>query len=297
MRILITGCRGQLGTELLKQLAAGRSELGPLPAICNGAYVKGVDIDDFDLSDKAAVYEHLDEESYNLVVNCAAFTNVDGCEASPDAAYAANAIAVRNLAEACGRTETKLVHLSTDYVFDGAADTPYREYDLPAPRTVYGKTKLAGEQFALQRCRRCFIIRTQWLYGYHGKNFVKTIMQAAREKGSVMVVNDQFGCPTNAVDVAHHILKIAASDRYGVYHCANHGVASWYEFTRKIVRLAGIDAEVRPCTTAEFPRPAPRPAYSALDNMVLRITAGDGMRSWQDAVAAYIKNLDRETST
>lgn len=296
MRILITGCRGQLGTELIKQLDAGLSELGKLPAVYADPYVKGVDIDDFDLSDKDAVYQHLDDESYDLAVNCAAYTNVDGCETSPDTAWAANAIAVRNLAEACERTATKLAHVSTDYVFDGKADRPYREYDLTAPNTVYGKTKLAGEQFAQQRCRRTFIIRTQWLYGYHGSNFVKTILTAAKEKGAVSVVNDQFGCPTNAVDVAHHILKIAATNKYGLYHCANHGVASWYDFTCEIVKLAGVDAQVTSCTTAEYPRPAPRPAYSALDNMALRITVGDDMRLWQDAIAAYIQNLDKENN-
>lgn len=295
MRILITGCRGQLGTELQKQLSAGLSELGKLPSVYADAYVKGIDIDDFDLSDKDALYAFLDEESYDLVVNCAAFTNVDGCETSPDTAYAANAIAVRNLADACEQTATKLAHLSTDYVFPGDAQKPYKEYDLTCPETVYGKTKLAGEQYVLQRCRRAFVIRTQWLYGYTGKNFVRTIMAAAKENGALKVVDDQFGCPTNAVDLAHHILKIAASNRYGVYHCANQGVTSWYEFTREILRLAGIKAEVQPCATAEYPRPAKRPAYSALDNMMLRLTVGDEMRLWQDALAAFIQNLDKES--
>lgn len=296
MRILITGCRGQLGTELQKQLKVGHSELGPLPSVYKDIYVKGVDIDDFDVSDKAAVREHLEEESYNIVINCAAFTNVDGCETSPDTAYAANAIAVRNLAEVCEETMTKFVHLSTDYVFPGDADHPYREYDLPAPQSVYGKTKLAGELAALERCRRSFVIRTQWLYGYNGKNFVKTILAKAKEDGKLQVVNDQFGCPTSAADLAHHILKIAASNRYGIYHCVNAGVTSWYEFTLEILRLAGIEADVQPCSTEQFPRPAKRPAYSALDNMMLRLTVGDEMRTWQDAIASYIQNLERETN-
>jgi dTDP-4-dehydrorhamnose reductase len=189
-----------------------------------------------------------------------------------------------------------LCHISTDYVFSGDADQPYREYDLPNPKSVYGKTKLSGEQYAAARCRRLFVVRTQWLYGYYGNNFVKTILRLAREKGHLSVVNDQFGCPTNAVDLAHHILKISAGNCYGVYHCANHGVASWYEFAQEIVRLSGIKASVTPCTTEEFPRPAPRPAYSPLDNMMLRLTVQDTMRSWQDALAVFMQNLEREMS-
>lgn len=292
MRILITGCKGQLGHELIKQLKNGYSEIGPLPVQYTDPHMVGIDIDDFDLGDKQAVLDHVRDGSFDVVINCAAMTNVDGCEADPDAAYKTNALAARNLAMACEQTATKLVHLSTDYVFPGDVQQPYREFDLTGPQNVYGKTKLAGECFIRERCYRYFIVRTQWLYGYNGGNFVKTIMKTARENGKVNVVNDQFGCPTSAADVAHHILKIAADNRYGIYHCVNHGVTSWYDFTREIIKLAGIDAEVNPCTTLEFPRPAHRPAYSALDNMMLRLTVGDEMRSWQDAIAEYIKNLD-----
>jgi dTDP-4-dehydrorhamnose reductase len=290
MRILITGSKGQLGSELARQLAAGGSGLGELPAQYRDAYVVGVDIEDFDLGDKQAVLDHVRGGSFDLVINCAAMTNVDGCEAAPDAAYKANAIAARNMAMVCEQTATKLVHLSTDYVFAGDAAEPYREYDLPAPKSVYGKTKLAGEQFVRERCYRYFIVRTQWLYG-QGGNFVRTILKAARERGELKVVNDQFGCPTSAEDLAYHILKIALDNRYGIYHCVNHGVTSWFEFAREIVRLAGVDAEVRPCETFEFSRPAPRPAYSALDNMMLRLTVGDGMRDWRDALAPYVRGI------
>jgi dTDP-4-dehydrorhamnose reductase len=293
MRILITGCKGQLGRELHKQLENGYSEIGSLPAQYKAPHVVGVDIDDFDLGDKQQVLNHVRGGSFDVVFNCAAFTNVDGCETEPDAAYKTNALAARNLAMVCEQTATKLVHLSTDYVFPGDAAEPYREYDLSGPRTVYGKTKLAGENFVRERCYRYFIVRTQWLYGYNGSNFVKTIMNAARQKGEISVVNDQFGCPTSAADLAHHLLKIAVDNRYGIYHCANHGVASWYDFACEIVRLAGIDAKVNPCTTAEYPRPAQRPAYSAMDNMMLRLGVGDEMRAWQDALAEFVKNLEQ----
>ncbi len=294
MKLLITGCNGQLGRELFKQLKNGYAELGSIPERFAGAKVTGVDLDDYDLADRRAVREHILDEEFDVVINCAAYTNVDGCETEQDAAYKANVIAVRNLAEACDDAGAKLVHVSTDYVFSGDACAPYREYDLPNPQSVYGKTKLAGEQAVRESCRRHFIVRTQWLYGYYGRNFVKTIMNAARINGAVKVVNDQFGCPTNAVDLAYHLLRVAAGNRYGVYHCVNQGVTTWYAFTQEILRLAGINATVTPCTTDEFPHVANRPAYSPLDNMMLRLTVGDEMRRWQDALAMFLANLDKE---
>jgi len=292
LRILITGSKGQLGTELQKQLALGSSELGPLPAIYQNATVIPIDIDELDLSDRAATFAELRNRSLDLVINCAAYTNVDGCETDADTAYGANALAARNLADVCEATSTKLVHVSTDYVFRGDASVPYREYDLPDPQTVYGKTKLAGENFVRERCRRHYIIRTAWLYGYNGKNFVKTILNAARQRGKVTVVNDQIGNPTSAVDLAHAILMAAADDGYGTYHATCNGICSWYDFAREFVTLAGIDAEVAPCTSDEYPSKTPRPKYSALDNMMLRLTVGDPMRDWHDAIAAYMNNLE-----
>ncbi len=290
MRILITGCKGQLGTELTKQIAQRCSEIGPVPKCYHNATVVGVDMQDFDLSDKRAVKEALHGGSFDVVFNCAAYTNVDGCETNQDTAYAANALAIRNLAEVCESTATKLVHVSTDYVFAGDNTEPYREYDEPAPVTVYGKTKLAGERFIRECCSRYFVVRTAWLYGYNGSNFVRAIVRKARETGAVTVVNDQLGNPTSAADLAHHLLEIAQGNRYGVYHCTNNGVCSWYDFAKEIVSLAGIACEVTPCTTAEYPSAAKRPAYSALDNMMLRLTSGDHMRSWQDALRTFMEN-------
>ena len=292
MRILITGCRGQLGTELQKQLSEGRSEIGEIPKVYHNATVVGVDLDNFDLSDKEAVKRNLRDGSYDLVINCAAYTNVDGCETNQDTAYAANALSIRNLAETCESTATKLVHISTDYVFAGDAAEPYREYDLPNPVTVYGKTKLAGETFIRERCRRHFVLRTAWLYGQNGNNFVKAILRKAKATGAVTVVDDQVGNPTSAADLAHHILEVAQGNRYGVYHCTNNGICSWYEFACEIVRLSGIEATVTPCTTDEYPSAAHRPAYSALDNMMLRLTSGDHMRHWKDALADYMAKVE-----
>ena len=290
MKILVTGCNGQLGSELLKQIQNGRSEIGPIPEAYKSAEVRGVDLADFDLSDRAAVFREL-AAGYDLVINCAAYTNVNGCETDYEGAFKGNTLAPAYLAAACEETGAKFVHVSTDYVFSGDADTPYKEFDPIAPQSAYGKTKAAGEQAVRENCRRAFIVRTSWLYGYNGNNFVKTMRRLAKERGSVTVVNDQLGNPTSAADVAHHILLLGLTDLYGTYHCTNNGVCSWYDFACEIIRLSGIDAAVNPCTTDEFPTPTKRPAYSALDNMALRLSVGDHMRPWQDALVTYIENL------
>ena len=293
MRVLVTGAKGQLGTELQKQLAAGGCSLGSVPRRFSGAKVVGIDLDELALTDKYAVKEYLRNGSFDVVFNCAAYTNVDGCESHREDAYRVNAMAPLYLAEACEKTETHLVHVSTDYVFPGTEATPRTEYDLPAPISVYGKTKYAGELFVRDNCSRYFIVRTAWLYG-NGKNFVKTILRVAKEKGKVTVVNDQFGNPTSAVDLAYHLLKIADSAPYGVYHATNNGICSWYDFAKEFVSLAGIDAEVLPCTSDEYPTPTKRPAYSALDNLALRATVGDEFLPWQDAIREYINLLKEE---
>lgn len=294
MKLLITGSRGQLGTELQRQIAEMGCSLGKLPDIYGIVSLTAVDIDELDLTDRGAVFEFVLSGGYNAVINCAAFTNVDGCEADPETAFAANALGPRHLAEACEAAGTKLLHLSTDYVFAGDASAPYSEADLPAPNTQYGKTKLLGEQYVREICSRYFIVRTAWLYGLVGNNFVKTILHLAREKGEIKVVNDQFGNPTSAIDLAYHVLRLAVSERYGVYHCTNNGVCSWYDFAAEFVRLAGVSATVSPCTTAEFPRPAPRPAFSALENRMLTLTIGDEMRPWQAAIKDYIEQLEAQ---
>ena len=288
MRILITGGNGQLGRELKKQLTEGGCSLGPVPARYQGAVVEAIDIEELDLTDKWAVKEFIRNGSYDIVFNCAAYTNVDGCESHQQEAYKVNALAPYYLAQACEKTETHLMQVSTDYVFSGDAQWPQAEYEVPNPISVYGKTKLAGENFVRQSCSRAFIVRTAWLYG-DGKNFVKTILRVAKEKGTVKVVNDQFGNPTSSVDLAYHMLRIADGAPYGIYHATNEGICSWYEFAKAIVEKAGIDAEVLPCTTEEYPTPTKRPAYSALDNLALRATVGNNFRPWEVALDEYIK--------
>ena len=301
MKILITGCNGQLGTELQAQLRRGKSELGPIPDRLKNATVLPVDVDQLDITDRAEVVNFVRRHQPDTIINCAAFTNVDGCETSKDAAFKVNALGPRNLAIAADKVNARLIHVSTDYVFSGEGDTPLDECDLPAPRSAYGTTKLLGEQYVQQFCRRHFIVRTAWLYGYNGRNFVKTMINAGKKFGKLTVVNDQLGNPTNAVDLAHHLLKLAVSHEYGTYHCTGNGICSWYDFAAEIIRLAGVEATVAPCTTAEYaaahPESASRPAWSALDNRMLRCTVGDEMRPWQQALAAYFEHWDGENGT
>ncbi len=294
MKLLITGAKGQLGNELLLQLKEGKSALGPIPATLKDAQVWGIDLEDGDLSNKETVFALLEKYQPDVVINCAAFTQVDRCESERDLAFAANALAPRNLAMACEAIGAKLVHVSTDYVFSGAAERPFDEADLPAPRTAYGSTKLLGEQYVQAFCSRWFVARTAWLYGRVGGNFVKTVLKIVRDKGEIKVVHDQVGNPTNAEDLAHHLLCMAASEEYGLYHVTGNGICSWYDLAAECVRLAGLPGTVAPCTTEEFPRPAPRPAYSALEHTMLQNTIGDSMRTWQEALAPYIAELKVE---
>ncbi|MBE6895363.1 MAG: dTDP-4-dehydrorhamnose reductase [Ruminococcaceae bacterium] len=290
MKILITGSKGMLATQVIDDLNRGYTELGEVPAALKGAQLILADVDTLDITDKAATEGFIAQHRPDIVINCAAYTNVDGCESNQDTAFMVNAIGSRNLAIACENIGAKLVHVSTDYVFRGDEPTPRREYDMPWPISAYGKTKYAGEEYVRQYCKKSFIVRTAWLYGYSGKNFVKTMIWLAKEKGGAKVVNDQHGNPTNAADLSHHLLKIAASEEYGTYHCTGNGECTWFEFAAEIARLAGYEGVMSPCTSEEFPTPTKRPAYSSLDNMMLRVTVGDEMRHWKDALKAYFEN-------
>lgn len=291
MKIMITGAGGQLGKELQRQLAAGGSALGPLPQRLALASVMPVDIDDADLSNRHDTAILVRRHAPDAVIHCAAYTNVDGCEENPDEAFRANAIAARNVAMVCEEVGARMVHVSTDYVFSGNAVSPVDETALPAPQSVYGHTKLLGETYVKHFCSRWFVVRTAWLYGRAGNNFVKTILRLARKNGKVDVVDDQRGNPTNAEDLAHHLLKLVPTKEYGTYHCTGGGICTWYDFAKEIVQLWGIEAQVLPTTTDAFPRPAKRPAYSALGHAMLRATVGDEMRPWQQALAAFHEEM------
>lgn len=280
MKILITGGNGQLGSELAAQLSGTEHEF------------RSVDIDTADITKLDVMRRLVDKKGYTHIINCAAFTNVNGCEGEFNTAYAANAIGARNAAIAAEECGAELIHISTDYVFSGEKrDAPYTVCDLPQPVSAYGRTKLAGEQYVRDFSSRYYIVRTAWLYGKRGGNFVRTIMNLAAEKDEISVVCDQIGSPTNAEDLAKTILLLADTGEYGVYHCTGSGFCSWYEFAEKIVTLSGRKCTIKPCTTEEYPTPAKRPAYSVLDNSALAEIGIDVMRGWEEALEAFIKQI------
>ncbi len=298
MKILITGASGQLGTEIQRQLKNGGSALGPVPDRLKNATVIVTDVNELDITDRDATIAFVRRHQPDTIISCAAFTNVDGCETNPEAAFKVNAIGASNLAQAAERINARLIHVSTDYVFRGEGNKPLDESERVDPKSVYGKTKALGEEYVKNFCHRYFIVRTAWLYGYAGKNFVKTMVNAGKKFGKLEVVSDQLGNPTNAEDLAHHILQLAVSHDYGVYHCTGEGVCSWYEFASEIIRLSGVDATVAPCTSAEYsakhPAAADRPAWSALENRMLACTVGNHMRDWKVALADFFAHWNGE---
>lgn len=298
MKILITGASGQLGTELQRQLRTGSCALGSIPERLQNATIIPTDMNELDITDREATIAFVRRHQPDTIINCAAFTNVDGCETQREAAFKVNALGPSNLAQAAQRVNARLIHVSTDYVFSGQGDTPLDEAEPIGPVSAYGKTKALGEQYVLQQCQRSFVVRTAWLYGYAGKNFVKTIVNAAKKFGKLEVVSDQLGNPTNAEDLAYHLLQLAVSHEYGIYHCTGEGICSWYDFASEIVRLSGVEAQVLPCTSQEYaqkhPAAANRPAWSALENRMLACTVGNKMRPWQLALEDFFANWNGE---
>lgn len=291
-KLLITGGAGQLGSELADIVATGEAPLGPIDAMWASCDVVSVDRDGLDITDSDAVMDFVTAGGFDAVVNCAAATNVDGCESNPVDAQLLNGDAPGFLARACARAGATLVHVSTDYVLAGDDPAPQAEDAPTAPRTVYGSTKLAGELAVAKACPRSFVVRTAWLYGTHGKNFVRTMVNLGRTHDRIKVVSDQHGSPTFAGDLAWEILALLGTDAYGLYHCTGNGVTTWDVFARRIMANAGLVCTVDPCTTEEWGAPAHRPAWSVLDNKRLRDTIGDRMRSWDVALDQFMaRNL------
>ncbi len=276
-RLLVTGCHGQLGRALLDEAAARE-----LPA-------DGCDLDTVDIADAAAVRTLLNDLRPTVVINCAAMTDVDGCETEPERADEVNGQAVGHLADSAKSVGALLVQVSTDYVFSGPSDRPWREEDPPAPMSAYGRSKLLGEELA-RRASEHLIVRTAWLFGHGGRNFVEAILRqldsGARE---LRVVVDQSGCPTYAPDLASAILDLVKAGARGTVHAANDGATSWHGFASAIVELTDSQAVVRPVATREFPRPARRPEFSVLDTTLLRSLIGRGLPGWRDALERYLE--------
>ncbi len=297
MKILITGSNGQLGNELQRIISTGRAEIGQVSEVIKTSEVFALDVDRLDITKLKEVKKVLSEINPDVVINCAAATNVDGCEANQDLAFKINAIGPRNLAMVCEEIGAKLVQVSTDYVFSGVGETPLTEFELTAPYSVYGKTKLLGEEYVRELSSKYYIVRTAWLYGYVGHNFVYTMMKLGSMKDEISVVNDQLGNPTHANDLAYHILKLIETEEYGIYHCTGKGECSWYDFASEIMKLSEKKCKVNPCTSEEYkimnPNAAKRPEYSSLDNMMLRCTVGDEMRDWREALQSFVDNIER----
>lgn len=292
MKILITGSKGQLGNTICELLKTGENSLGKIPTDYINAEIIALDVDELDITDNLAVQTFVENTKPDLIINCAAYTNVDGCETDRELAEKINADGPENLALAANKLGAKFVHVSTDYVFRGDATTPYVESDQCDPVTAYGSSKRNGEIKVQSACEKHYIFRTSWLYGLIGNNFVKTIRRVAKGKGVLTVVNDQRGNPTNCEDLAYHILLAANTECYGIYHCTGSGECTWFDFAKKIVEFSNIPCTVDPCSTEQSNRPAKRPAYSSLDNRHLRETVGDKMREWKVALKEYIIKLD-----
>lgn len=282
-QILVTGCNGQLGNEI--QLLAPKYE--------DEWHFHFTDVKELDITDRKAVYSYIEQNSISIVINCAAFTAVDKAESSSELCDLLNNVAPGYLAEAVASVGGTMIQVSTDYVFDGEACVPYLEEDLTNPQTVYGRTKLAGEENVIRSCAGSMVIRTAWLYSTFGNNFVKTMIRLGKERDQIGVVFDQIGSPTYARDLARAILTAVEKGIVpGVYHFTNEGVCSWYDFTRAIHRLEGIDdCKVSPIHTEDYPVSAKRPHFSVLDKSKFKRTYGVDIRWWEDALKECIKEL------
>lgn len=282
MNILVTGCNGQLGNEI--QLLEKEN-----PQHC----FYNTDVEELDITDQLAVEQFVAQNKIEGIINCAAYTAVDKAESNKELCTSLNTVAPAYLAAAIDKRNGWMIHISTDYVFDGTKHTPYVEDDTPCPNSVYGSTKLAGELGVRKFCKKAMIIRTAWLYSTFGNNFVKTMIRLGKEKEQLGVIFDQIGTPTYARDLAVVIMTaINKGIKPDVYHFSNEGVISWYDFTKAIHRIAGIDTcHVKPLHTTEYPTPASRPAYSVLDKTKLKNAYGIEIPYWEESLAECIKKL------
>jgi dTDP-4-dehydrorhamnose reductase len=271
MKILITGSKGQLGQELA----------GVLPG--RGHEVVALSRRELDIADADAVELAVETHSPRLVVNAAAYTNVDSCETERDLAYSVNALGPRNLAQVCERRRCELLHVSTNYVFDGENDRPYEPFDPPNPISAYGRTKLAGEEYVKHLTGRWYVVRSAGVYG-RGHNFVRTMLRLGAEREVLNVKDDEFISPTYARDLAEGIAAVVEAGNYGLFHLTNAGSCSWYEFTREIFRLAGVEVELIPIPSSDYPLPAARPANGLLSSL-----GSPELRHWREALADYLE--------
>ncbi|AJS59950.1 dTDP-4-dehydrorhamnose reductase [Paenibacillus sp. IHBB 10380] len=277
MRVLITGANGQLGSDIVD--------------IFNSIHqVFAFGRDTLDITNIEEITRIAREIKPDVIIHAAAYTAVDQAESNLEDAFEVNAYGTRNVAIAAEDVGAKLVYISTDYVFDGTNDEPYSEHDVPSPLGVYGESKYAGEQYAASLCLSHFIVRTSWVYGKYGNNFVKTMIQLGKERKSIRVVNDQTGSPTYTVDLVHFLLELIESDKYGVYHATNVGQCTWYDLAKAIFEIQEMnDVTVEACSTEEFPRPAARPRNSVLGHSAIKRNGFTDLPPWREALECFLK--------
>lgn len=287
MKVLVTGANGQLGRDVALLLKK------------EGHSVIASDREQMDITSQEECNVAISSYLPEVVIHCAAYTAVDAAETNIDGAYKVNAVGTRNVAVATEKIGAKLIYISTDYVFDGNSVIPYQEYDEMNPQSVYGKSKRAGELLVQSLSSRWFIVRTSWVYGLYGNNFVKTMLKLGQEKPKLQVVNDQKGSPTYTSDLAGFLLELMVTEMYGVYHASNSGTCTWYEFTQAIFEeaqtLGGlpIQAKLEPCTTEQFPRTAPRPRNSVMDHMSIRTNGFTDLRPWREGLRDFVRASSR----
>lgn len=281
MKLLVTGVKGQLGYDVVKE------------AEKRGVEAVGVDIDEMDITDAKQVREVITKGGYDAVVHCAAWTAVDKAEDMEEACRKVNKEGTENIAQVCEVLDIPIMYFSTDYVFNGQGSEPWKEYDKRAPLNVYGQTKYEGE-LAVEKLAKHFIIRIAWVFGKNGNNFIKTMLRLGKERGAVSVVNDQIGSPTYTYDLAKLVLDMIQSDKYGTYHATNEGICSWYEFACEIFKQAGMNVLVTPVSSDGFPTKAKRPCNSRMNKTELDRNGFDRLPTWQDALHRYLKELEIE---
>ena len=278
MKILVTGVNGQLGYDVMNELAK------------RGIEGVGTDVDNMDVTDAAACERVIKEVGPDAVMHCAAYTAVDAAEENVELCRKINGEGTRNIAEVCRELDIPMMYISTDYVFDGQGERPWEPDDERHPLNVYGQTKYEGELAVEELLDKYFIVRIAWVFGVNGKNFIKTMLRLGRERGKVSVVNDQIGSPTYTYDLARLLVDMIQTDKYGRYHATNEGLCSWYEFACEIFKKAGMDhVEVTPVTSAEYPAKAARPFNSRMSKEKLTENGFERLPSWQDALERYLK--------
>ena len=279
VKILVTGYKGQLGYDVVKRLNTRSIEC------------RGVDIDDFDLTDEAAVRVYLESYAPDRIIHCAAYTAVDRAEDDPETCYRVNVLGTSYIAKYCADHDVPMMYFSTDYVFDGVGDTPFETDSPKAPKNQYGRTKSEGEDEVTSRLSKYFIIRISWVFGINGANFIKTMLRLGNERSDINVVADQYGSPTYTFDLAILIADMIVTDKYGVYHATNEGICSWYEFACKIMEAAGLPAKVHPVTSSEYPTKAVRPTNSRLSKASLDSCGFNRLPAWNDAMTRYLSEI------